>query len=76
MAAEHECAVADPFVQPASDLAKLHASIVDALAELHGARRIYEHSPTSENQRAIDLCDWRLDHLLARQTVTTQAASV
>ena len=70
---EHTCAVVDPFVRPASDIGSLHANIVDALAELRKARQAYEHSPNSETQRDVDLCDWRLDHLLARQTATVKA---
>ena len=47
---EHECAVADPFLRPTSNLDALDANITDALAELRGARKILEHSPTVENQ--------------------------
>lgn len=69
---EHKCAVADPFVRPSSDLDALHANIVDALAELRGARQIHAHSPNAESQRDVDLCEWRLDHLLARHKATTE----
>lgn len=71
MADDHVCP-ADPWVRPASDLDSLHANITDALSQLRKARAAYEHSPNQDTQRDIDLCDWRLDHLLARQKATTQ----
>jgi hypothetical protein len=63
----------DPFVRPVSDLQSLHANIVDALAELRGARAIQQHSPGAAADRDVDLAEWRLDILLARQSLTTQA---
>ncbi|WP_372728961.1 hypothetical protein [Nocardioides sp.] len=71
---EHKC-VADPFLRPVGDMAALDANIVDALAELRGARQIMEHSPTGENQHCIDLCEWRLDHLLARRYAAMETAT-
>jgi hypothetical protein len=56
------------------DFEQLDASITDALGELRGARRIFDHSPTVENQHCVDLCEWRLDHLLARRHASTEGA--
>ena len=59
-----------------ADLTPLHEQIVDALAELRGARTIYDHNPSHETAHVVDLCEWRLDVLLARQWAAQQVASV
>ena len=62
------------MTDPAS-LQSLHDQITDALAELRGARTIYDHNPCHETAHVVDLCEWRLDVLLARQWAAQQVTA-
>jgi hypothetical protein len=46
----------------------LHAQITDALVELRGARTVFDHAPTMDNANLVELCEWRLDTLLGRES--------
>jgi hypothetical protein len=59
-----------------SDIESLHANITDALAELRGAREIHAHSPDAESAGVVEMCEWRLDTLLGRQSAHDKAEAM
>ena len=57
-------------------MADLHTQITEALCELRGARTIAESRPSLDNKELVELCEWRLDRLLAQQSAVNVADAV